>query len=168
MPVYLFTYHGYATWIPDRPQGYVHHTKGMQQRDEDMAAAYRAQQHQPAAVFDQRAQRNIIEAALNAQQHLDIIVHAVTTEPTHAHVLLSWRHDRNWLPLRNSIKTAISRSLNANIARRTWLSKNASRKRISDLQHFDYHMLKYLPKHAGIKWFREQDVQAARNRRTAQ
>jgi REP element-mobilizing transposase RayT len=164
MPVYLFTYHGYATWMPDRPQGYVHHTRGLQQRDEHIAAAYRRNQRESTAIFDEHVQRIIIDAALQTQQHLDIIVHAVSTEPTHAHVLLSWSHERDWLSLRESIKTAISRALSAKVAKRTWLCKNASRKHIRDQRHFDHHMFRYFPKHAGVKWFHEQDIKAARRR----
>ncbi|MEM1305417.1 MAG: hypothetical protein AAGG46_11005, partial [Planctomycetota bacterium] len=29
MPVYLFTYHTYGSWLPDRPQGYVQRDQGI-------------------------------------------------------------------------------------------------------------------------------------------
>lgn len=167
MPVYMFTYHAYASWMPDRRQGYVHHTRGLQSADSAMAAAYRRKQTQSAITFDERISIStiIIDAVREAAAHLDATIHAIIVEPTHVHLLISWSHVRDWRSMRRSVKTAISRGLNAEVRRRTWLSKNASRKRIRDAAHFDYHLLEYLPKHRGTHWYRRRDVKAARRRR---
>jgi len=164
MPVYLFTYHAYASWMPDRRQGYVHHSRGLQSPDADMAAAYRRKRSQAAIIFDEHMCSIIIDAVRDAASHLNVTVHAIAIEPTHVHVLMSWSHDRDWKSMRRSIKIAISRALNTHLHKRTWLSKNASRKHIQDQAHFDYHLLEYLPKHGGTHWYRQQDVDAARRR----
>ena len=42
MPCYLFTYHGYGTWLPDRSRGYVRRKEGILPTDEaPMAECYR-------------------------------------------------------------------------------------------------------------------------------
>jgi hypothetical protein len=41
MPCYLFTYHAYGSWMPDRPQGYVRRGKGILPTDTRMAERYR-------------------------------------------------------------------------------------------------------------------------------
>jgi hypothetical protein len=41
MPCYLFTYHAYLSWMPDRPQGYVRRKKGIFPPDEEKAEAYK-------------------------------------------------------------------------------------------------------------------------------
>jgi hypothetical protein len=30
MPVYLFTYHAYRSWMPDRPEGFVQEGRGIE------------------------------------------------------------------------------------------------------------------------------------------
>jgi hypothetical protein len=41
MPCYLFTYHAFGSWMPDRRQGYVRRGKGIQPADPKMAERYR-------------------------------------------------------------------------------------------------------------------------------
>jgi hypothetical protein len=38
MPCYLFTWHAYATWLPDRKQGYVEKGRGILPPDKAAAA----------------------------------------------------------------------------------------------------------------------------------
>ena len=33
MPVYLFTFHAYGSWLPDNPRGYVRRKEGIQPQD---------------------------------------------------------------------------------------------------------------------------------------
>ena len=164
MPCYLFTYHGHGTWMPDNPKGYVHRTRGLQPADAGMAERYRSQQREPAVYFDDDMQHVMVDTACDAGGHIDVVVHAVATEPTHAHVLVSWSHDRPWKSVRAAIRSALSRRLNETCSKRTWFSDSPSRKRVRDHGHFDYLMLEYLPKHSGVKWFRQVDVDAARRR----
>ncbi|MBI1369743.1 MAG: hypothetical protein GC162_13940 [Planctomycetes bacterium] len=129
-----------------------------------MAKAYRAQQREGAVLFEREHQLLIVRIARGADAFIDAIVHAVATEPTHAHVLISWKHDRDWKSMRTSVRSAITRALNEQFGKRSWFSDSPSRKRVHDIEHFDYLMLEYLPKHSGVQWFREADVKAARRR----
>jgi hypothetical protein len=40
MPCYLFTYHAYGSWMPDRVEGYVRRGQGILPRDTQMASLY--------------------------------------------------------------------------------------------------------------------------------
>ena len=57
MPVYLFTYHAYQSWMPDRARGFVQKGRGIQPPNEALAAAYRQ-----AAIAVQRGGRSAREA----------------------------------------------------------------------------------------------------------
>ena len=150
--------------MPDHPKGYVHRQRGLRPSNADMADAYRRNKHEHAAEFTLAVQKLMITEARNAGKHINATVHAVSTEPTHVHVLLSWSHKRTWKSMRSSIRRAMTTALNKGFGKRTWFSDAPSRKRARDQAHFDYLILHYLPKHSGAKWFREEDVKAARAR----
>ena len=38
MPCYLFTFHAYGTWMPDREEGFVRREQGILPPDEELAA----------------------------------------------------------------------------------------------------------------------------------
>ena len=54
--VYLFTFHAYRSWLPDRPQGYVRRGKGIQGPDTKMAELYKRDAKHPAMRFDAQMQ----------------------------------------------------------------------------------------------------------------
>ncbi len=154
MPCYLFTYHGYGTWMPDRPQGYVHRTNGLQPRNQAMAEKYRQRQREPVVAFTPQMQALLVETARAAGGFIAATVHAVATDPTHVHVLVSWRDEgRTWKSARASIRSAMSRKLNETYERRTWFADTPSRKQVKDRAHFDHLVTTYLPKHRGVVWF---------------
>lgn len=165
MPCYMYSYHGRATWMPDHRRGFVQRGKGIQPTNEDLANSYRRHRDEPAVSFTAPIQRLLVDAARAAGDHLEATVHAVATEPTHLHVLVSWDHERDWKSMRASIRSAMSRRLNEQVERRNWFADTPSRKRVRDREHFDYLMLTYLPKHHGAKWFSDADVQAAKRRK---
>ncbi len=37
MPCYLFTFHAFGTWMPDREEGFVQRKKGILPPDEELA-----------------------------------------------------------------------------------------------------------------------------------
>jgi hypothetical protein len=78
-------------------------------------------------------------------------LHAVATELTHVHVLISWNGERTYKQLRRGLRESISRRLNAHLRRR-WLEQGGSRKQVKDRKHFDYLMDAYFPSHSGWKW----------------
>jgi hypothetical protein len=155
MPCYLFTYHGHGTWLPDRKQGYVKRNQGILSPNLAEAAAYRAVMGE-AVEFDNQLQIVLIDALVDSQEKQFFAAHYIATETTHIHALLSWRDERAWLHMRSIIKSSISRRLNRECGKRTWLADGASRKRVKDRKHFDYLVSRYLPKHRGWKWCLER------------
>jgi hypothetical protein len=151
MPCYLFTWHAYGTWMPDRRQGYVKRGRGILPTDAAEAARYRARQKEPTAIFDFDVQRLMIDEAFIAADKRRFRLHGVATDATHVHVLLSWADDRPFERLKRGLRESISRRLNAH-RRRRWLVHSGSRKRVKDYGHFNYLMDEYLPKHRGWKW----------------
>jgi hypothetical protein len=132
MPCYLFSFHGYGTWMPDHRRGYVHRTQGLQPQDDEMAAVYRANQRFASVTFDAVMQEHLIGAARHAGVCLDATVHCVGTEPTHLHILLSWRHDRDWQAMRRSLRAGLTRAMNERFGKRPWFSQNSSRRKVKD------------------------------------
>lgn len=152
MPCYLFTFHAYRSWLPDRKQGYVERGKGIQPPDPDLAKKYRQRAVQSETRFDRQAQQTMIDALLEACQYQQCRMHSIATDATHLHVLVSWRIDRNWQAVRSGLKTSLTRRLNENLSRQFWFSRSASRKRVEDRDHFDQLVEAYLPNHRGLKY----------------
>ena len=152
MPCYLFTYHAYRSWMPDRQLGYVRRGEGVLPADQEMAVLYANNATEELARFLAAHQRAAIATIQDAVRHIDCRLHFVSTDSTHIHPLVSWDGPRTWQQNRNSIKRAITISFKKQLGQRTWLSEGASRKRVRDRAHFDYLVSKYLPKHSGWKW----------------
>lgn len=156
MPCYLFTFHAYGSWMPDRRQGYVARGRGALPRDEAEARRYRQRAKFETVSFERRVQRLLVDETQTAAGRQRFRVHAVATDPTHVHILLSWRDIRTVLRVRMSLKSSLTRRLNREVGRRTWFVENASRKRVRDGAHFEHLMTTYLPAHRGVFW-REGD-----------
>lgn len=151
MPVFLFTYHAYGTWMPDRTQAYVRRYEGILPTSNETAKLYRDQMKQSTVSFCEVTQQHIIETTLATQPHLDITLRMIATDPTHIHTLIQWGRGRDWKKLRQSIKTAISITLNKH-RKPQWLSGGASGKRVKDESHLHHLETQYLPEHRGWKW----------------
>jgi REP element-mobilizing transposase RayT len=152
MPCYLFTYHAYRSWLPDRSQGFVKRGEGIQEPDPALAKAYRERAKQEQTWFDDESQKVMIDALVEACEKQQCRLHYVATDATHLHLLVSWRIDRDWKTMRTCLKGSVSRRLNERLRRQLWFGRSASRKRVEDRKHFDYLMDVYLPKHQGLKW----------------
>ena len=138
--------------MPDRKEGFVRRGKGVLPADLQLAQKYRQDAKEAVVTFDGRVQQLVIEELRTAFGHQDCRGHYIATDSTHAHVLLSWRDDRAWKRLRTGIKSSLTRRLNRDLLRRTWLSDGSSRKRVQDRRHFDHLVNEYLPSHRGWKW----------------
>jgi len=152
MPVYLFTYHAYGSWMPDRPQGYVRRREGILPTDEEMARVYRQDMPQDAVLLSEAQQRLAIEALLTTAGHIDATLHAIASEPTHLHILASWRDERTFDKVSVSLKRGITITLQRAFGKQRWLSRDFSRKRVEDREHFDHLVTNYFPKHSGWNW----------------
>ncbi len=81
MPCYVFTYHAYGTWMPDREEGFVRRRKGVLPTDPQLAQQYRQDARETVVAFDGRVQQLVIEEL----QTLDTrIVAAITSPPIRA------------------------------------------------------------------------------------
>jgi REP element-mobilizing transposase RayT len=157
MPVYLFTYHAYRSWMPDRPEGFVREGQGIQTPDPRLAKSYAEAAGHPPFRFAPDTQQLLIATAIEVCQRRKWRLHAVATEPTHLHLLLSWRGQARWQDVRGRIRNILSLELSKRqgIKGRPWFSQGASRKRVRNREHFDYLVRRYLPTHSGIKWFED-------------
>jgi hypothetical protein len=164
MPCYFFTYHGHGTWMPDHKRGYVRRGMGVQPSDANLASRYRQHQHLPPVNFTPDMQQVVVETLIQAGRFVDAVIHAVAMEPTHVHVQVSWKHGRTWKSMRASLRNAVTQALNRHCGKRDWFADQPSRKRIRDLEHFDYLLLVYVPKHRGVVWQRPKSLHDAHAR----
>ena len=68
MPCYLFTYHAYGSWMPDRPQGYVQRKQGILPPDAVLAQKYRTAMEQSEAKFTSDVQIALIDSLLESRE----------------------------------------------------------------------------------------------------
>lgn len=158
MPVYLFTFHTYRSWMPDHRRGYTKRNKGYQKPDPNMAQEYSDRaNHDDEVLLDRDLQRALIEESIRSCKFQKLQTHAFFTEPSHIHQLVSWKDRRGWLKVRMALKRSLSRRLNQ-ISRDERngtflaLSRGASRKHVLNRKHFDQLKDTYSRRHGGLKW----------------
>ena len=156
MPAYVFSYHTKLSWMPDDPRGYVKRHKGILPSDPNEAERYRRHAVHSAFTLTDELQRAVIEEVLVASKQQELRSHFVATEPTHIHILASWRSDKTWQAVRNGLKSSLTKLLRrvhgAEAADRQFFSNGSSRKHVRNQRHFDHWMTEYGPKHSGWKW----------------
>ena len=153
MPCYLFTFHAYRTWMPDRDEGFVRRKRGVLPPDEELARQYEERAKEDEVWFHSNIQMLLIAEARIACEKQRYRGHCIATDPTHVHVLASWPDERPWLKIRSGLKSSLTRRLNRDVQRRHhWFVDSASRKQVKDETHFDHLMNVYLPSHRGWKW----------------
>jgi hypothetical protein len=135
-----------------RAKGFVRRRTGVLPPDEALAQRYRRQATEGAVLFAPEQQLWLIEELRTAFEKQQCRGHFIATEPTHVHVLVSWRDRRPWRRLRDGVKQSMTRRLNQAMRRKHWFSGGASRKRVKDKQHFNLLICEYLPSHRGWKW----------------
>ena len=158
MPVYLFTYHAYGTWWPDRPQGFVQEGKGIQPTNTHLAQAYRAAANHTPVSFTGSQQKAMIEKLHHIAETDRLSVYGVSSDTSHLHVLVGWEDGRGYAKVRGRIKNLLALHLSrlAGKTGRPWFVKESSRKRVKDEGHFEYLLMTYLPKHLGWQWYRRR------------
>lgn len=158
MPVYLFTLHAYRSWNPDNPRGYVVRGRGVQPPNPAMARLASLAASQPPMIFDRDHQQVMLSMIWDACQRRAWRLHYFATEPSHIHVLVSWREYQPWQQVRGKLKNLMSWQLGIQFFNpgRRWFSDEGSRRWVRDRRHFEHLMTRYLPRHSGLKW-REGD-----------
>ena len=152
MPCLLFTFHAYGSWLPDHPDGFVHWKEGAQTPDDNLAVSYKSKMKEPEAQFGEALQLLAIAESQAAARFQKFRLHAVATEPTHLHALLSWSDDRPPTRISESLKKSLTLRLRSEIAERTWFSKGGNERVVKDLKHLERLITEYLPSHSGWKW----------------
>jgi hypothetical protein len=158
MPCYLFSFHAFASWMPDRKRGYTKRKKGYLPQDKDMARRYRENMKEDRASFDEEIQRALIEESIIACKHQKMRLHHIGSDESHLHDLVSWKDGRNWSRLRASLRSSLTRRLNTQFGKRTWFSESASRKRVRNQPHFNCLDEEYLPDHPGLKYSENRGI----------
>lgn len=154
MPVYLFTFHAYRSWMPDRPRGYVRRGEGVLPPDPKRAEEYHNRAQEPPRQFTFEQQQLLIATFADVCANLRWRLHAVATDPSHVHLLVSWREFSPWQDISRRLKNIASLALGrqVGVTDRKWFSRGGSRKRVRDREHFDYLVRQYLPSHRGVCW----------------
>ena len=124
MPCYLFTYHGYGTWMPDRKQGYVKRHQGILATDVRMATIYKKNLKAPIVCFGNTEQLVLLDELETACIAQGYSLHHAATDESHAHVLVSWKKNRKWQVVRAKLGESMTRRLNLDIKRRQWFAKS--------------------------------------------
>ncbi len=159
MAVYLITLHAYRTWGPDKPRGFVRKGQGIQPPSEEVARMYNGQAGDDPVSFSVVSQRVLITGAYDICAHRQWRLHAVGTDPTHGHFLISQSGFMNWQAVRDKLKNLLSLFLGraSGVQGKRWFVADGSRKHVQNKAHFDYLVDSYLPKQRGAFW-KEGDV----------
>ena len=96
MPVYHFTLHAYRSWSPNHRRGYTERGKGYQPPNQERADQYDNNARQPKVTFDRLIQEVMILGAHDICRRRRWRLHAVGTEASHVHIVLSWRTFIPW------------------------------------------------------------------------
>jgi hypothetical protein len=160
MAVCLFTFHGYGTWWPDRPRGYTTVEDGVLESDPVMGDVYRAQAKFDPVEFDGGIQRVLVAGGADICGRRNWRLHAVGTDPTHAHYLISRQENFEFTEVRDKLKNVLSLFLGryTKITNRTWFAHGGSNKQVGDRHHFDHLVNVYLPSQRGFFWKEGQDL----------
>ena len=103
MAVFLFTYHGYGTWMPDREEGFARRGTGMLPPSREHMLMYQRDIKDVPVEFDDAKQQALIDEAQVAAEKQSFRLHEIATESTHIHVLMSWKDERPWLKMRSAL-----------------------------------------------------------------
>lgn len=156
MPCFLFTYHAHGTWLPNRKQGYVKRGQGILPPDERMHRLYVAAMIEETVCFNSELQKVLLDTVLQAALHQKLEPYFITSDETHLHVLVGWRHDRRGKQVKSQLKWSLTHNLNTRFEKRVWLAEGGSGQQVKDLKHFRHLRNVYLPKHNGWKWSPER------------
>jgi hypothetical protein len=154
MAVCLFTFHAYGTWWPDNPRGYTKVEQGILPPDEQMAERYRQNAKFEPVSFDLTLQQVLIAGCHDICTRRDWRLHAVGSDPTHAHYLISQHGYFDFLTVRDKLKNLLSLFLGraTSTTGRKWFAHGGSNKRVGDRKHFDHLVETYLPSQRGLFW----------------
>jgi hypothetical protein len=154
MPVYLITLHAYRSWGPDKSRGFVRKDERIQPPNEELARMYDGQANDDPVTFSTELQRVLIVGAFDICSRRNWHLHAIGTDPTHGHFLVSEKEFMDWEAVRDKLKNILSLLLGRATGQsgKPWFVAKGSRKRVEDQKHFDYLVNTYLPDQRRLFW----------------
>lgn len=153
MAVYLFTYHAYRSWMPDRSPGYVVKGRGILPTDREQARIYESRAVHAPVVFSDIMCSAFIDATDAICRDNNWLLYEAVVVPSHVHILLGWREYEDWKTVSNRLKRGLGSALSKRLDKPgPWFSRGSSRKRITNQRHFDHLLNVYLPKHGDCRW----------------
>ncbi|MFN3168191.1 MAG: hypothetical protein ACE37H_14105 [Phycisphaeraceae bacterium] len=160
MPVYHYTFHAYGSWLPDRPEGYTPHGQSFKPADPAIANEYRKRMRRPETHFGDGAKQHALQTLIDSQSLQHFELYAMAAEPSHLHVVVAWRDEREPTRVRSQVKTSLTRALNKHFGKRDWFVAKAGQTPVVDEAHLHELVHSYLPKH-GLYWKRGDDQEDA-------
>ncbi|MEM9915352.1 MAG: hypothetical protein AAF911_10345 [Planctomycetota bacterium] len=175
MPVYLFTYHTYRSWMPDHPRGYTKRKRGVLPSDPVMARRYAGRAKFERVLWDEADREVALRAVARVCEHPDREdwrLHEAVAVFNHLHVVVSWEGKDAASSLGEEARVAdtaargaskvLHRAITVDVrdsrgweAGRAVLSRGGDRKRVRDKRHLKYLVEVYLPRHkryGGVLW----------------
>lgn len=154
VPVYHITLHAYRSWSPSHPRGYTIRGKGYQPPDPARAEDYDDRARFSKVTFDQRIQEILVLGSWDICRRRGWRLHGVGTDPTHVHLVVSWRGFAPWRDVMEKLKNVLSFLLGriTGSPGRKWFVVNGSRKRVMNRAHLDHLLTVYLHSHRGVFW----------------
>jgi hypothetical protein len=138
--VYHFTLHAFGSWPADHSRGHTLREQGYQAPDHDEQQRREEAMTQSIMEFDEDLQKVLIVGTHDICQRRGWRFHGGGTDLTHSHALISWKHFTDWQDARDKLKNLLR------------FVEGGSRKRVTELEHFDYLLDTYFPDHRGVFW----------------
>lgn len=153
MPVYMFTFHAYRSWMPDHPKGYTKSGIGVLPADLEMNEWYEERAHFSEITFDRSLQRVVVNAIKEVCVNKMYQLYYAVAVSTHAHAVVGWSEDTIiQTTVHDTLKRIIGLKLarHARVADRRWLSRGRDAKPVRTRKHFFHLVTNYLPDHRGV------------------
>lgn len=159
VPVCMFTFHGYHTWKPDHPRGYVRRDDGVLPPDPRMANHYDSHARFDEFRFDPRAQQIVVDAICEVATTIGVQLHYAVCVSTHAHPLVSWCGGYTWEQVHDRMKRVCALKLARAYGTRgrPYFSEGRDSNRVANRGHFEHLMARYLPDHHGVTWTEDRN-----------
>ena len=156
MPVYHFTLHAYRSWRADNKRGFVKGKK-IQKPNKDLAKKWDKRAKLPPVEFDEGMQKLLLVGANDICKRRKWRMHGGATDPTHGHILLSWKKFIPAPEVERILKNVLSLFLGRwnDLKGRQWFGAHGSRRRVTAKKHFDYLLKTYFPDHKRGYWWVE-------------
>jgi hypothetical protein len=126
----------------------------------ELADRYREEAKFGVVNFDSGMQRVLIAGGHDVCARRNWRLHAVGTDATHAHYLISRSGYFEFVEVRDKLKNLLSLFLGryTGINGRQWFAAGGSNQRVKDQAHLDRLVTSYLPDHRGVYWEEGMEV----------